>query len=175
MTNTGPARATSVKLVDTLPVGADYVSAALPGGKCAEKRGVVTCTLPALASGASARATVTVESTKAGRLVNTASVTSAVADRDPSNDRSSAPVDIVAHRAALRIVKRPLIKGAVAAGHLVRLRIRVTNTSTHAAAAVVACDDPGTSRPTSAPPERTTSPAGHAGASGSCRPTRRGP
>ena len=68
VTNSGPARATSVKLVDTLPGGADYVSAALPGGKCAEKGGVVTCTLPALASGASARATVTVRPTKAGRL-----------------------------------------------------------------------------------------------------------
>ena len=146
VTNTGPARATSVKLVDTLPGGADYVSAALPGGKCAESVVSSTCTLPAL-GGASARATVTVRPTKGpGRLVNTASVSSAVADRDPTNDRSSAPVDIVAHRAVLRIRKRPLVKGARRRpAYLVRMKIRVTNTSTHAAAAVAACDDPGTS------------------------------
>ena len=44
VTNSGPARATSVKLVDTLLGGADYLSAALPGGKCAERVVSSTCT-----------------------------------------------------------------------------------------------------------------------------------
>jgi uncharacterized repeat protein (TIGR01451 family)/fimbrial isopeptide formation D2 family protein len=142
-TNSGPAIATAVKLVDTLPADVEYVSASLPGGRCGERDGVVTCTLGALASGATARAALTVRPLRGGKLRNTASVSSAVADRDPTNDRSTATVSVAEKPAVLRIVKTAMTSRAVVAGASVTLRIRVTNTSRHAAADVVVCDDPG--------------------------------
>ncbi|MBE2317197.1 DUF11 domain-containing protein [Solirubrobacter sp. CPCC 204708] len=144
VSNAGPATATAVKLVDTLPGSVEYASAALPGGKCAERAGVVTCTLGALAPGATAQATVTVRPVRGGTVRNTATVSSAMADRDPANDRSTATVEVEEQPAALSIVKTAVTKGVVAAGGRIRLKIRVKNTSPHAAADVIVCDDPGT-------------------------------
>jgi uncharacterized repeat protein (TIGR01451 family) len=143
VTNTGPATATGLKLVDTLPSSVDYVSAAWPGGTCGERAGVVTCTLPALAPGATARATVTVRPLRAGTLRNTASVSSAVADRNPGNDSSTATLNLEEKPAVLRIAKTAMTRRAVPAGGRVQLKIRVTNTSRHAATDVVVCDDLG--------------------------------
>jgi uncharacterized repeat protein (TIGR01451 family) len=80
---------------------------------------------------------------RAGTLRNTASVGASVADRDPANDRSVAAVEVEERPAVLRIVKTAGTTRAVSAGSRVRLRVRVTNTSSHAAANVVVCDDPG--------------------------------
>ena len=142
VSNAGPATATAVKLVDTLPGSVEYVSATLPGGTCGERAGVVTCTLAALAPRTTAQASVTVRPVRGGTLRNTATVSSAVADRNPDNDRSTATVKVEEKAAVLRIVKTAMTRRAVAAGGRVELKIRVTNTSRHAAADVVVCDDP---------------------------------
>ena len=52
VTNRGPATATGVKIVDALPAALEFVKATIPGGKCTQKNGVVTCSVPSLASGA---------------------------------------------------------------------------------------------------------------------------
>jgi uncharacterized repeat protein (TIGR01451 family)/fimbrial isopeptide formation D2 family protein len=138
--NRGPAKATGVKVVDTLPASLEYVAAKLPGGKCSVKGSVVTCQLPSLAAGAEARATVTARVVQTGTIRNTATVSAAVADADPGNNSSTAKVKAVLGPAKLKVTKKRIGHGTVEAGERVRYKIVVRNVSDNAAADVVVCD-----------------------------------
>lgn len=138
--NSGPAPAASVTVLDTLPSAVEYVSATVPGGRCAYRRSVVTCRLGSLASGATRAIAITVLPVRSGRVRNTASVGASVPDRDPANNRATATTRIAQPRATLRVVKTASATAPLAPGTKTRFRIRVTNTSTHAAAGVRVCD-----------------------------------
>src|SRR5262245_7381174 len=73
--NPGTLPATAVKVTDTLPSGADYVSAT--GGICSKSGSKVTCDLGQVNAGTDAVVTIVVKATKKeGTLTNTASVAS---------------------------------------------------------------------------------------------------
>ncbi len=98
-TNNGPSDATGVSVTDTLPAGVTFVSATGTGWTCTNVGNVsVTCTMPLLATGATAP-TITVLVTapaQSGSLSNTATVSSATADPNPANNISVASTTVTA-------------------------------------------------------------------------------
>jgi uncharacterized repeat protein (TIGR01451 family)/fimbrial isopeptide formation D2 family protein len=137
--NRGPATATGVKILDTLPGGLEFVSATVPGGQCSSGS-AVTCKVASLKAGQDVRATVTARVTQAGTLRNTASVSAAVADADPSNNRSSVKVQALLRPAKVTVTKKRIGHGPVAMGERVRFQIKVRNLGDNLASGVVVCD-----------------------------------
>ena len=86
VSNSGPSEATEVTLTDTLPEGADFVSATPSQGICSRSGSTVTCALGSLASGENATVTIAVAPVSPGDLTHTASVTSSVADPRAEDD-----------------------------------------------------------------------------------------
>jgi hypothetical protein len=87
VTNNGPATATTLSVVDTLPAGVTFVSA--PG--CTGTT-TVTCAHASLASGANVAFTITVTAPNVtGSISNTASV-SAASPADPTSSNDSVTV-----------------------------------------------------------------------------------
>ncbi|HEY2056219.1 MAG TPA: hypothetical protein VGH14_20000 [Solirubrobacterales bacterium] len=143
--NEGPATANAVKVIDTLPGGLEYVSASIPGGKCAAAGPVVTCKLASVAAGVKATATVKARAVDAGSIKNTASVGAEHADAKQSDNHDGAVAGIHAGSAVLHLVKTRLGHSAVEAGKTVKFRIRVSNSGESGASEVVVCDRlPGT-------------------------------
>jgi uncharacterized repeat protein (TIGR01451 family) len=85
ITNNGPDIATDVELTDTLPGAVTLVSATPSAGTCTGTS-IIVCDLGSLANGASATVIIVVRTTAIGTLTNTASVTLAETDTDPSNN-----------------------------------------------------------------------------------------
>jgi uncharacterized repeat protein (TIGR01451 family) len=85
VTNNGPDTATDVELTDVLPAGVGLVSVTPTAGACAGSSTIV-CDLGSLANGASATVTIVVSTSAAGKLTNTATVSSAESDTDASNN-----------------------------------------------------------------------------------------
>src|SRR5439155_20522278 len=79
--NNGPGNASGVTVMDTLPMGSSFVSAAGSQGSCSQAGGAVTCNLGNLAAGATARLTVTVTAPNAGKLTNVVTVSANEGDR----------------------------------------------------------------------------------------------
>ncbi len=92
-TNSGPSEASEVKVVDVLPTGLSYVSAA--GASCATKGQEVTCTVGALAVGAHASIELVTQTSGPGTRVNTATVSSAAEDLEPANNTAKAQVKVL--------------------------------------------------------------------------------
>jgi uncharacterized repeat protein (TIGR01451 family) len=89
--NAGPDAADAVSVEDTLPTGAVFQSAAGADWTCGEAGGVVTCTLPSIASGSTA-APITVVMTPpnaSGTITNWAYVDAA--SHDPMTGNNSDP------------------------------------------------------------------------------------
>lgn len=94
--NQGPADATTVTLVDTLPATVAFQSAVPSQGSCAESGGVVTCDLGTIANGAAAAVDITVIAPATPQtVVNTAVVTAAEPDPDLNDNTSIENTDIV--------------------------------------------------------------------------------
>jgi uncharacterized repeat protein (TIGR01451 family) len=72
--NPGTLPATETKVTDKLPAGVDFVSAT--GGVCQRAGDTVTCDLGQVNAATTATVTIVVKTDKAGKLTNTASVTS---------------------------------------------------------------------------------------------------
>jgi len=86
-TNNGPAAATGVKVVDTLPANSTFGSAT---AGCVQAAGVVTCTAGSLASGASKTFDITVVAGSAGStLTNTAVISGNQSDPVSANNTST--------------------------------------------------------------------------------------
>ena len=105
VTNTGPAPATGVMLVDTLPAGVSFRTATATQGSCLGTV-TVTCNLGGLASGAHLTVTMAVTPTVAGVITHT--VTAAASEFDPvlANNSSSETTAVV----ALRRLYLPLVR-----------------------------------------------------------------
>ncbi len=88
VTNHGPAAATNVSLLDTLPGGVNFVSSATTQGACGGTV-AINCGLGDLAPGSSAIITLVVTPTAEGQLTNTASVTSSETDFDSANNTAT--------------------------------------------------------------------------------------
>jgi len=90
VTNNGPAAATSVTVVDTLPAGSTLVSATPSQGSCTGT-GPVNCALGGLAASGSATIALVVRSSSTpGTLTNTATVSAAQTDPNPANNTTTA-------------------------------------------------------------------------------------
>ncbi|MFN8168623.1 MAG: hypothetical protein U0S36_07540 [Candidatus Nanopelagicales bacterium] len=138
--NAGPAAATSVSVLDTLPAGVTFQSATGTGWTCTNNASIsVTCTRPSVASGASAPAiTVTVTApAQAGTATNTASVTSATPDPVPSDNTSTTSTTVTA-RADLSLVKTG--PATVAANATVAYSLAVANAGPSDAASLTVSD-----------------------------------
>jgi uncharacterized repeat protein (TIGR01451 family) len=97
MGNAGPSSADHVTVVDTLPPGVTFVSAAGPGWTCSQSGGVVTCTLPSMAAGGGSVITIAVKAPATpGFITNTATVSSNTPDINPSNNTAHATVLVIA-------------------------------------------------------------------------------
>ncbi len=87
--NAGPSTATAVKVTDILPAGVALVSVTPSQGTCSFGTTVI-CQLGSLtAGGAVASVSLVVKPSAAGTLVNSASVSSAVADPNGANNTAS--------------------------------------------------------------------------------------
>ncbi|WP_027006214.1 DUF11 domain-containing protein [Conexibacter woesei] len=98
VTNNGPGDARNVILTDQLPPKLGVTAVRPATGSCTQAIASVRCALGPLAAGASTQITVDTRSapgTAAGTVRNAAVVTTSDPDTDPSNDRASAPVEIV--------------------------------------------------------------------------------
>jgi uncharacterized repeat protein (TIGR01451 family) len=91
--NGGPDDATGVVVTDRLPAGLTLLSVTSTQGDCGGTD-TITCDLGALANGASAMVTITVQADSTGQLVNEASVTAETADLDDSNNHDTATVTV---------------------------------------------------------------------------------
>ncbi len=92
--NNGPAAATAVTIVDTLPAGVTFVSAAPSQGAACTGTTAITCVLGAVASGAQATVAVTVGTSTPGVVVNTVTVSGAEPDPAPGNNITTEPTTI---------------------------------------------------------------------------------
>jgi uncharacterized repeat protein (TIGR01451 family) len=88
VTNLGPATATNVKLTNTLPASAAFVSAT-PSGYIFSGNSVVLTNLGNIGSGGQAVASVTVRPTASGEITDTATVSSTITDSLKANNTVS--------------------------------------------------------------------------------------
>ena len=95
VTNNGPSSSTGGTVTDVLPAGATFVSAS---GACTNAAGTVSCSVGALAAGATQTFTITVRVAPdfVGALVNTATVTANETDPTPANNTDAVTTTIVA-------------------------------------------------------------------------------
>ncbi len=95
--NVGPAVATSIKVVNTLPRGVTLSSAGGIGWDCADPVGAtVTCTLPTLAAGARASllGVAVTPPSQGGTFKATATVSAAESDLSPADNTASESVAV---------------------------------------------------------------------------------
>ncbi len=101
VSNTGPANATNVVLVDALPLTVSYLNSTSSSGFCSQSGTQLTCVLGDIqANGPPVNITVNVIATTASTAVNQATVSSDVSDPDISNNSDTASTVIGAGNAA---------------------------------------------------------------------------
>jgi uncharacterized repeat protein (TIGR01451 family) len=105
ITNTGPDQATSVQLIDTLPLSATFAAASPSQGSCFGTSTIV-CNLGALASGAPATVTLVVTPTAAGLFTNRIAVNATTFDPLLANNSATETTTV----AALRKLYLPLVR-----------------------------------------------------------------
>jgi uncharacterized repeat protein (TIGR01451 family) len=93
-TNNGPANATNVIVVDSLPAGLTFGSVSTTQGVCGGT-GMVNCNVGSLAVGASAIVTINVTPTSQGQISNTATVSASESDFDNSNNSGTAATQVL--------------------------------------------------------------------------------
>lgn len=90
ISNAGPATAAGVTVTDPLPSGVTFNRATPSQGTCSRQNNTVTCSLGSVGPGAGAAVDIVVTPSAAGVLTNTASVSSSVADPDPTDNIATA-------------------------------------------------------------------------------------
>ena len=152
VTNTGPSDAIAVTLVDTLPAGLAFASA---GPGCSAVGQTVTCSIGALAAGATAVRQILATAqpgTEGQTLTNGVTASSSTIDPQSGNDADTADVDVsaavdlsVVKTASAQVVTGPpptttLSTTSVTAGGLVTYTLTVANAGPSAATAVELVD-----------------------------------
>ncbi|HWQ14122.1 MAG TPA: hypothetical protein VNL77_15090, partial [Roseiflexaceae bacterium] len=90
VSNAGPAPAPNVRVEDTLPESATFVSATPSQGSCIRTGRTVRCSLGTLAAGGSATVTIVVRPSEATTLTNTAAANSGAPDPNQQNNSAAA-------------------------------------------------------------------------------------
>jgi uncharacterized repeat protein (TIGR01451 family) len=102
ITNAGPSDAATVTVVDTLPAGVAFVSSSPGPPTCVIAGVTLTCGLGTLAAAGNVSVTIaTTVNAAGGVLVNTATVSAATPDPDPSDNSASASTFVGQARAEL--------------------------------------------------------------------------
>lgn len=135
VSNGGPSSASDVVVDDTAAAGITLVSASPSQGSCSSAG---SCQLGTLPAGGTATITVKAKALTPGTAGNTARVRTSTPDRDPSNDGSSATVD-VQPSADLKLVKTASAT-SVHEGEDFRYTITVTNAGPSTARAATMTD-----------------------------------
>jgi uncharacterized delta-60 repeat protein/uncharacterized repeat protein (TIGR01451 family) len=135
VTNYGPATATAVSVADTLPPGAQFVSATTATGSATNQNGVVTWSLGSLANGASATLSLVIVPTMAGSTTNTALATSAVSDVYMANNTATTISQVTTPNADLVMLMSDS-PDPVAVGWPLTYLLQVTNLGPAAATGV---------------------------------------
>ncbi|WP_154723337.1 DUF7933 domain-containing protein [Ilumatobacter coccineus] len=145
VTNDGPAPATLVEVLDTLPAGTVFVSTSTPVGACVHDGsatgGVVDCDLGTLPDQASVTITIDIDivDDTSGQLANSASVSSPITDPVAANDTSSTS-DTIRIVPDLQITKT-LVQSELVAGDPFTYQIVVKNNGPSDALAQIDIDD----------------------------------
>ena len=131
VTDIGPADATSVVFTDTLPAGVTFVSAS--PSSCALSGATVTCTFDRLAADPNAsnhqvNVVIVVSPSTSGTAVDTAGVTAAQADLNPSNNTASFTSAVGTRTDAVSATS--IDYGRVPLGQVVTATVNVTATGT---------------------------------------------
>jgi len=96
VTNNGPDAATGVTVVDPLPTGVTFSSAASTQGACSQSTGTLTCNVGALANGTSATITLVIIPTSASSpIINTTSVAGNETDPISGNNAAQAVTTVI--------------------------------------------------------------------------------
>ncbi len=133
--NLGPSDAAGVVATDSLPAGVTFNSAS---AGCANAAGTVTCTIGALAAGATAARTITITPPTAGTITNNASVSTTTTDPVAANNTTSF-VSTVQSLVNLGVTKT-VSNAAPNVGANVTFTIGLTNAGPDTAQAVVVSD-----------------------------------
>ena len=133
--NNGPTSATGVTITDTLPASVTFVSASTG---CTNNAGTVTCSVGTLANGKSASRTITVKSTQAGTLSNSATVRGDQYDPNSANNTATATTTV--NPAADLAVTMTDAPDPAALGQPLRYTIVVTNNGPSTANGVTLSD-----------------------------------
>ena len=137
--NGGPSTAVGVQVIDLLPAGTVFVSAVPGQGSCSEAGGAVTCPIGSVDPGSPV--TIDIRLTAApgteGTMINTASVSSATTDPDPS-DNVGVETTTVDPIADLQVIKTG--PSNVYAGEDVVYTVTVSNFGPSPATSVVLID-----------------------------------
>lgn len=94
--NNGPASATNVTVMDTLPSAVTFLSVTTTAGTCSEAGGTVSCLLGTMANAATATVTILTIAGTPGVVSNTATVTADQTDPVPANNTSTQTETITA-------------------------------------------------------------------------------
>ena len=96
VTNNGPASATNVTVMDTLPSAVTFLSATTTIGTCSEAGGTVTCLLGTMANAATATVTILTIAGTPSVVSNTATVTADQTDSNLANNSATQTETIAA-------------------------------------------------------------------------------
>jgi uncharacterized repeat protein (TIGR01451 family) len=90
----GPNLATGVRVIDTLPVGVSFISAATSQGTFTERNGILTWDLDRLPSGSWAALTFVVRPSQPGLITNAAVVVAREADLNPGDNTTTTTTEV---------------------------------------------------------------------------------
>jgi uncharacterized repeat protein (TIGR01451 family) len=134
VSNNGPSTATNVNITDT-PTNLTITAV---GGACA----TLPCTIPTLATGATANVTLTAVIAAAGAFDNGASVAATESDPNPANNSDSGNGGVAAASADVSVVKSLVSAAPYRAGQPATFTITVANAGPSPATSINVADTP---------------------------------
>ncbi len=142
--NLGFFNANTVVVSDPLPAGFAYISASGTGWSCTHSGeptgGIVTCSRASYNVAASDDITIQANLPASGSFVNTATVSAATADPNPSNNSGSVTVDITPDGADLSLTKSKT-PTLIVQGDTMTSTLQVTNNGPRATSGVLTVTD----------------------------------
>jgi uncharacterized repeat protein (TIGR01451 family) len=139
--NLGPAQATFVSVIDSLPAGVTFQSVTATQGSCSVSGLVVSCSVGTVNSGASVTIAIQVLApSTSGSITNIARVSAAQNDPTPANNRTTL-VTSVTTVPALTVVKAVSPTGATVPGAVLAYSITFLNGGGGGAVDVIVTDD----------------------------------